>query len=186
MDSAEQLRKYQEEMWVLRAQQRDPDAFRRLVDAYEKRLLYFIRRYANNSEDALDVLQDVWLIAFQRLPALRSPAAFRVWLYQIAHDRSVSLVRGQRRDARVVEAFSDGQDADPEEAKLAFDDAELVHRLLGMLSLDHQEVLTLYFLEELPVEEIADILRCPAGTVKSRLHYAKKTLRSRMEKQTNG
>ena len=186
MDAAAPLDKHQELLWVLRAQQRDPEAFRCLVDAYEERLLYFIRRFVKDIDDALDVLQDVWLTMFRRLPHLHAPAAFRVWLYQVAHDKAVSLIRDQRRETQAVEALGDSLDAEPAGDGTVFEDAELVHRGLQTLSPEHREVLTLHFLEDLRLEEIAEILRCPIGTVKSRLHYAKKCLRQDMEKRAYG
>ncbi len=62
-----------------------------------------------------------------------------------------------------------------------FDDAELVHAALVGLSVDHRRVLTLRFLEDMPIEEIAEVVGCAPGTVKSRLHYAKLALRRRIE-----
>src|SRR5262245_66154788 len=88
----------QERLWVRAAQSGDTDAFRRLVDIYDRRLLYFVLRFLPDAHQALDVLQDVWLVVLRRLPGLRAPEAFRVWLYQIAHDKVVSLLRRQRRE----------------------------------------------------------------------------------------
>jgi RNA polymerase sigma-70 factor (ECF subfamily) len=67
----------------------------------------------------------------------------------------------------------------------AFDNAELVHRALEDLSVDHRRVLALRFLEEMSIEEIAEVVGCSAGTVKSRLHYAKLALRRRIEELLN-
>ena len=186
MSPTDEIGRLQEQLWVLRAQRGDPDAFRHLVDAYERRLLYFVLRIVHDAEDALDVLQDVWLTAFRRLPRLRAPAAFRVWLYQIAHDRAVSLVRGQRRQARAYEEARDRPGEDRADEDLAAENAEFVHRALQALSLDHREVLALHFLEDMRLEEIAEVLRCPLGTVKSRLHYAKQALRHEVERLTHG
>jgi RNA polymerase sigma-70 factor, ECF subfamily len=186
MNAAGQSERERERQWVLAARRRDPAAFRRLVDAYERRLLYFLLRFVQGAEDALDVLQDVWLTVYRRLPALRAPEAFRVWLYQIAHDKAVSHVRGQRRQARAREELQELRAAEPEEAVPAAESAELVHRALQLLSLEHREVLTLHFLEDLRLEEIAEVLRCPLGTVKSRLHYAKQALRQEVEKRVRG
>ena len=66
---------------------------------------------------------------------------------------------------------------------LAFDDAEQVHYGLGRISLPHRDVLTLFFLQELSVEEIAQVLEVAAGTVKSRLYYAKKALKAVLEEE---
>jgi RNA polymerase sigma-70 factor (ECF subfamily) len=112
MDTMEQPGREQERRWVLAARRRDPAAFRRLVDAYERRLLYFLLRFVPGAEDALDVLQDVWLTVYRRVPSLRAPEAFRVWLYQTAHDRAVSHVRGQHRQARAREELQEQRAAE--------------------------------------------------------------------------
>ncbi len=154
-------------------------AFRRLVEVFEARLLYYLRRFFRDTEAPLDVLQDVWLTVFRRLKSLRSPAAFKTWLYQIAHDKAVDLVRRQRRENELtVAAEPEVEVADESEA---FDNAELVHRALAELSLAHREVLTLRFVEQLEVAEIAQVIRLSVGTAKSRLHYAKKALKRKLE-----
>jgi len=173
----------QERSWVLRARAGDADAFRLLVDAYDRRLLYFVLRFLPDADRALDVTQDVWLTLLRRLPALRAPEAFRVWLYQIAHDRVVDLVRRDRRQEAVHEvlrASFNGAGDEDHEAQL--DRAEFVHHALGELSAEHREVLLLRFLEGLSLEEIAAATRCHVGTVKSRLHYAKLALRREVER----
>ena len=178
MDTADQ-----EQAWVRAAQQGDAAAFRCLVDCYDRRVLYFVLRFLPDSHQALDVMQEVWLALFRRLPHLRAPGAFRVWLYQIAHDQVVTLLRRQRRQerlqARLAEHVGDGTLTNHE---LDFDRAELVHKALDVLSLEHREVLVLRFLEGMSLDEIAEALRCRPGTVKSRLHYAKRDLRQEVER----
>ena len=186
MSSSDEVGRLQEQLWVLRAQRGDADAFRHLVDAYERRLLYFVLRFVNDADDALDVLQDVWLTVFRRLPRLHAPGAFRVWLYQIARARAVTLVRGERREARALDEVRGSVEAEQAGEDLSFENAELVHRALQALSLDHREVLALHFLEDLRLEEIAEVLHCPLGTVKSRLYYAKRALRHEVERLAHG
>jgi RNA polymerase sigma-70 factor (ECF subfamily) len=181
--TAADTRTDQERLWVRAAQGGDTDAFRRLLDVYDRRVLYFVRRFLPDVNLALDVMQDVWLTVFRRLPALRAPEAFRVWLYRIAHDRVASLLRRHRREAEVCADLRDhhagATDGDHE---LTFDRAELVHQALGRLSAEHREVLLLRFLEGLSLEEIARAVGCGTGTVKSRLHHAKQALRRHVEK----
>jgi RNA polymerase sigma-70 factor (ECF subfamily) len=172
----------QERTWVLRARAGDADAFRRLVDAYDRRLLYFVLRFLPDADRALDVLQDVWLTLFRRLPGLRAPEAFRVWLYQIAHDRVVDVIRRACREEAVHQALRASCNGSADDHESLLDQAEFVHHALGALSAEHREVLLLRFLEELSVEEIAAATRVSAGTVKSRLHYAKLALRREVER----
>jgi RNA polymerase sigma-70 factor (ECF subfamily) len=171
-----------ERMLVVRAQARDPTAFRELVTRYERRLVYYLRRMLGDETGAYDVLQDVWLLVFKRLASLEAPEAFRVWLYKIAHDVAVGHLR---RRSRQPQALAD-EEALPEEPDAwnefeALENAELVHRTLEQLSAPHREVLTLRFLEAMEVAEIAEATGCGIGTVKSRLHYAKRALRQQIE-----
>jgi RNA polymerase sigma-70 factor (ECF subfamily) len=169
----------------MQAQQGDPEAFRSLVNRYERQLLYYLMRFTQNPEHAADALQEVWVTAFRGLKHLRAPEAFRVWLYQITHDRIVSLVRREARKEEVLEALKDEPIADECYEDHRFENAELVHRALGSLSPEHREVLTLRFLEYLSLEEIAETLRCQLGTVKSRLHYAKLAVRKFLEEPSH-
>lgn len=161
---------------VILAQQGDPEAFRALVERYDRRLLYFIRRILDDSEDAFDALQEVWLTVHRSLRKLQAPRAFRVWLFRIAHDQSITQLRRRRKWVSLDESTL----ADPPADSLpdaVFDTAEIVHKGMKQLSVDHRRVLTLRFLENMSVDEIASVLSCNPGTVKSRLHYAKESLR---------
>lgn len=176
----------QELLWVRAAQLGDTEAFRRLVDKYDRRVMYFILRFLSDADQALDVLQEVWLTLFRRLPTLREPRAFRVWLYQIAHDKVVSLIRRRRRQEELHDELNQiHRNSTNDNHELIFDQAELVHQALQRLRAMHREVLTLRFLEDMRLEEVAEALRLSVGTVKSRLHYAKQELRRHVEKLSN-
>lgn len=164
----------------------DRAAFARLVDAYDPRLIYFIRRIVGGQEATLDVLQNVWLTVHRKLPGLKQVEAFRVWVYRVAHDLAVSeLRRLTRQPISLEELEHDGAVAD-DSGTDRFDNAELVHVALQRLSVDHRRILTLRFLEDMTVEEIALVLNCSDGTVKSRLHYARHALRRHLEELQHG
>ena len=177
---ADEFQQAEEAEFVLLAQQGDGEAFRELVERYDRRLLYFIRRIVDDVEEAFDVLQGVWLRAHRGLRKLQSPRAFRVWIYRIAHDQAVSSLR-RRRQAISFDELPLGEPPDDTLPDAPVDAADLVHAALGALSVDHRRVLALRFLEDMSIEQIAEVLRCRSGTVKSRLHYAKAALRRRME-----
>lgn len=167
---------------VLRAQRGDRAAFSQLVNAYDRRLLYFVRRIVGEYETAFDVLQTVWLTVHRKLRGLKSAHAFRVWLYRITHDAAVTELRKQTRRALVIEELAlEADQADEGDAGSEFDNAELVHVGLQRLSVDHRRILTLRFLEDMNVQEIAEVLRCNEGTVKSRLYHARCALRRALE-----
>lgn len=169
------------------ARQGDPQAFRRLVDLYDRRLLYFVRRILGETDGALDVMQSVWLTVHRKLCKLRSAAAFRVWVYRIAHDQAVSeLRRKARRPVLLDDTETEPPPDPPWEPEEAVEDAARIHAALPGLSVDHRRVLTLRFMEGMSIEEIAEVVGCTGGTVKSRLHYAKAALRRRMEELRDG
>jgi len=182
MKPGDEISQLEERLEVLRAQQGDPDAFTRLVGHYERRVLYFILRFTDDADHALDVLQEVWLSVFRLLPGLAAPEAFRVWLYKIAHGKVVEFLRRERRMAVSVDGAGSPSPEVTDCDVPALENAELVHRALGHLSIEHREVLVLHFLEGMSLEEIADAISCPLGTVKSRMYYAKRSLRNVVER----
>jgi RNA polymerase sigma-70 factor (ECF subfamily) len=171
----------QEELWLLQAQQGDEAAFQALVNRFDRRLLYYLTRFTNNTDDALDAAQDVWVRVFRGLTKLRSPGGFRAWLYRIAHDSVVSRIRRQVREEEILERLSSEPDLATAQPDPMTEDPEQVHRALSALSPASREVLILRFFEGMTLDEIAHALRCNPGTVKSRLHYAKQALKQELE-----
>ena len=181
----DKLEQFEEALLVLKAQRGDRTAFGALIEQYDRRLLYFVRRMLDDPDEAFDVLQRIWLQVFRKLPRLHAPQAFRVWLYRIAHDQAISSLRKKRVQISIEDLPLNGvPDDGPGEA--AFETAEALHVALQSLSVDHRRVLTLRFLEDMSIEEIASVLDCSAGTIKSRLHYARAALRQRIEEDEHG
>ena len=175
------FRESEEQLTVILAQQGDGEAVRQLVELYDRRLLYFLRRILGETEDAFDVLQMVWLTVHRNLRKLKSPRAFRVWVYQIAHAQAISHYRKITRQQILVEEWGRNTPTEQLVDETPFENAEIVHLALNALSVDHRRLLTLRFLEDMSLEDIAEVLQCRSGTVKSRLHYAKTALRRRIE-----
>ena len=121
----------------------------------------------------------------RRLHTLRSPAVFKTWVYQITHDRAIDLLRRQRREAEFLAQTEHESERECDDATDALENAELVHCALDELSLAHREVLTLRFIEDLSLAEIAEVVGCNLGTAKSRLHYAKQSLQQKIEDLSN-
>lgn len=181
-----ELGQLQERIWVLQSQKGDPEAFRALVSRYERPLMYYLIRFTSNPEHASDVLQEIWLTVFRKIRNLRAPEAFRVWLYQIAHDKIVTLIQRETRKEVILEAFKSESPQVEFHEDPSFENVEQVHWALGSLSPEHREALTLRYMSGLSLEEMAEALRCQLGTVKSRLHYAKLAMRKLLEEQMHG
>jgi len=166
------------ELLVLRCRRGDVQAFRELVGTFERRLFYYLRRLTDDEQEAWDLIQQTWLKVFHGIHSLRDPRRFKSWLYSIARHTATNRIRSlavdkARREESDLDLIAD-ENSDPEE----FDNAALVHYGLGKLQLEHREILTLFFLEEFSLAEISDILKLPVGTVKSRLHRARNSLRT--------
>jgi RNA polymerase sigma-70 factor (ECF subfamily) len=163
--------------WIaLRCQAGEADAFEDLIAAMERPLLYYAASLTGNQDSGLDVLQEVWIKAFRGIGKLKDPGALRSWLYTITHGIAVDRIRrnSSRERAEQVD-LDDFQEA--EEPSFAAEDAEAIHQALSELGLKHREVLVLHFLEDLSIAEIATVVGCSEGTVKSRIHYAKRTMK---------
>lgn len=170
------------ELLVLRCRRKDHDAFPELIRHWETKLFFYIRRLVADEEDAWDILQETWVKVLQGIGSLQNPGALASWLYSIAHHTVMDHFRGRYAGIQTEEAEAEALAEIPEETP-DFDDAERVHRGLDRISLAHREALTLFFLEDFSIDEIASILNVSPGTVKSRLHYAKRALRAVLEKE---
>ncbi len=170
------------ELLALRCRRGDKGALEELVRAWEGRLFYFIRRLVPREEDAWDALQETWIKAVRGIAKLRRPEKLAPWLYSIARASAMDRMREVYATHREEPVEHEILEQFPEETE-PFGDAERVHRGLDRISLPHREALTLHFLEDFSIEEIADILGIPEGTVKSRLHHAKRALRAVLERE---
>jgi RNA polymerase sigma-70 factor (ECF subfamily) len=173
------------ELLVIRARRGDASAFEELVHALETPLFYYVRRLVGSEEDAWDILQEAWVKAYRNLGSLRETNRFRVWLYSISHKTAMSHQRGVYRKRSVIEDAPMPEMAEDPNDIPNPEDAERVHAALDRIELPFREVLTLHFLEDLSVEETAQIIGVPAGTVKSRLYYAKQALKKILNRDGN-
>lgn len=161
----------------------DIAAFEEVVAAYSPRLRYYLRKLLDDPAAAEDALQDVWFAAFRNLRRLRAPEAFTAWIYRIARDRAFRELRRRGRPPRFADlsAAADAPAQASDDGDFSAEDAERVHRGLNSLAPEHRDALTLRFLENMTYEQIAAIVAKPIGTVRSRIHYAKRALRAWIE-----
>ena len=177
----------QEQQWVDAARQGDQSAFEQLVKLYEKRVLALTTRMCKNPADAEEAAQEAFLSAWQGLPFFRRDASFSTWLYRLASNACVDLLRreGRRQSAA-------GPSLNDEEVQLEVPDtapspqeqaerSELRQQIeagLQALTPDHRQVLLLREMHQLSYDEIAQTLDVDVGTVKSRINRGRKQLRN--------
>lgn len=176
---SDSLDRLYERVLVLRCQAGDDRAFGELITRYGARLRYYIRRLLDDEAVTDDVLQDVWLTAFRKLPQLRIAEAFSVWLYRVARSHALAELRDRHEWLPLAEeqAATNPPQTAPE---FSPQDAPRMHACLGQLRPEHREVLVLRFMEDMSYEKMAAVIGCPVGTVRSRIHYAKVQLRREM------
>jgi RNA polymerase sigma-70 factor (ECF subfamily) len=170
-----------ERILVLRCQAGDEAAFAELVQRYQPRLRYYLRKMLRDVHGAEDALQEVWLDVFRAVARLIEVGAFRAWLYRLARDRALRELRKRRLPSQPLEEVEE-QDEAAEEAAFEAEDVERIHAALDELAAGHREVLVLRYIEDMTYEEIARVVGCQVGTVRSRLHYAKRALRGVLER----
>lgn len=173
---------------VERAQRGDKHAFELLVVKYQRRLGRLISRFVRDAAEAEDVTQEAFIKAYRALPAFRGESAFYTWLYRIGINTAKNhLVALGRRvptstmfDTEESEDFA-GMDVlqdmnTPENVLMSKEVVDVVNTTLMKLPEDLRTALTLREIEGLSYEEIAEIMSCPIGTVRSRIFRARETI----------
>ncbi len=173
----------------------DSLAYQGLVEKYQERVYHLVYGMIRNREDAADIAQDAFVKAHRALASFRVESTFYTWLYRIAHNLVVDLIRKRRRAAEV--GFDDAVAARDDEGGILdlhsadgpgrIADRREVHTAvmaaLQQLPDDQREVVLLREVEELSYKEIADAMDIPEGTVMSRLFYARRKLQKILEAQ---
>ena len=173
-----------EHLPVQQARAGKPEAWDVLFRRYQLPLYVYVFELTRNEQTSLDLVQETFIAAVKHLCGLRDDEKFGSWLFGIAHQKVIQLWR--KRGGR--EILSGEIPESPEEFEDSPDDL-LIRReqetefmnLLNQLPLPQRSALLLHFVEDFSLEEIARITETQIGTVKSRLHYAKKSLRKLLE-----
>jgi RNA polymerase sigma-70 factor, ECF subfamily len=169
----------------------DADAFGDLVTRYQDRLFGTLVHMLGSFEDARDVAQDAFVLAFQKLDTFRGDSAFYSWLFRIAYNTAVSRRRRERRSGNHaslemarertgVEPHDDRPATDPSYSLQTEERQTIVRQALDELAEEYRTVLILKEMEGLRYDEIADIVDCPIGTVRSRIHRARHEMREKL------
>ena len=175
---------------VERAQKGDLDAFDSLTIKYRQRLLSVIYNMTSNREDAADLTQEAFVKAFRSIGRFKGKSSFFTWLYRIGVN--VTLSHLQKNKARRFFSFENlSEEVNQETAfevlasrskterpTLLNELQEKLNEALQKLSNKHRTIVVLFEIEGLSHKQIAEIMKCSEGTVRSRLHYAKQQLQA--------
>jgi RNA polymerase sigma-70 factor (ECF subfamily) len=178
---------------VQQVQAGDVAAFNRLILKYRERLYSVIYNMTGNREDTADLAQDTFIKAFQSINRFQGNATFFTWLYRIAVNSTVTHLRKNRlrtffslekvveegKNSEIIAALTDKSGA--ERDAFVKELQEKLNDALQKLSINHRTVITLFEIDELSHTEIAEVMDCSVGTVRSRLHYAKQLLQAELQ-----
>ena len=179
---------------VRQVQNGDVAAFDQLVLKYRARVYSVVYNLTSNREDAADLTQDAFIKSFQSINRFQGQSSFFTWLYRIAVNSTLTHLRKNRLrtffsfekineedkvSAEVIAALTDTTGADHE--TFARELQEKLNEAMQKLSIRHRTVITLFEIDGLGHQEIAEIMNCSVGTVRSRLHYAKQLLQSELQ-----
>ena len=172
VDEAEQLP-------VAAARNGNAAAWDVLFRRYQLPLYVYVFELLRNEQTALDVVQETFINATRYLSSLRDNYKFGSWLFSIAHQKCRQHWRKPQRTEPLDENFSEmaADEFGPDDLLIRAEQQEEFMSLLNQLPEIHRSVVLLHFLEDFSLEEIARVTGVGVGTVKSRLHYAKKSLR---------
>lgn len=178
-----------------RAIHRDPDAVRSIIKRYNQRLYRMARSVLGNNCDAEDVVQEAYLRAFNNLSSFRGESSLSTWLSRITLNEALCRVRERKRQKRTAPILGDRTQAliipfpnsadldDPERTVAQRELLHLVERATDELPPAFRVVFMARVIEGLTLDETAELLGLEAGTVKSRLHRARKLVKERLEAQ---
>jgi RNA polymerase sigma-70 factor (ECF subfamily) len=165
---------------VARAQRGDEEAFGLIVDTSGGRLHAVAHRILRDIDLAEDATQQALLDIWRDLPDLRDPARFDAWSYRLLVRACYAEARRIRRWAPNVHLLPVDEPVTAEDLSSVVDRDQL-ERGFRRLSIDHRAVVVLHHYLDLPLDEVADVLGAPIGTVRSRLHHAMRGLRAALE-----
>jgi RNA polymerase sigma-70 factor (ECF subfamily) len=181
--------------WALvqRVQTGDVRAFDQLILKYRERLFAIVYNLTSNREDASDLTQEAFIKAFRSIGHFKGQSSFFTWLYRIAVNAALTHLKRNRlrkffsfenldqeiSQTEVLEVLAERTQTD--KSTLVNELQEKLNEALQRLSLKHRTVVVLFEIEGLSHQEIAQVMDCSEGTVRSRLHYAKQQLQSYLQ-----
>ncbi len=177
---------------VERVQSGDREAFGLLVSKYQRKLLRLVMRMVRDPAEAEDVTQEAFIKAYRALPNFRGDSAFYTWLYRIGVNTAKNwlVAHGRRMPtmSEVVDDESEGveesvllrDDATPDRVLMSRQIGETVNAAMDALPEDLRTAISLREIEGLSYEEIAQVMDCPIGTVRSRIFRAREAIATRL------
>jgi RNA polymerase sigma-70 factor (ECF subfamily) len=176
-----------EQLPVAQARAGDATAWDALFRRYQLPLYVYIFELVREEQTSLDIVQETFINAARHISSLRDDAKFGSWLFGIAHQKCIQRWRKQTREEMLREEFAgvpETFESSPDVLLIREEQEAEFMNLLNQLPPPQRSVLLLRFVEDFSLEEIAGVTGVSIGTVKSRLHYAKKSLKRLWEEKS--
>ena len=180
---ADALTKEQEKDFVVRCQNGDKGAMETLMRHYQQWVYNIAYGMLGNPEDASDMTQDVFLWLWENIGQFQFRSRFSTWLYRIVTNRCINVENQKKRRKTEPTEIDDSQPwvpvdtATPEQSVLLAEQREILHKALAELRDDYRKILILREMQNLSYEELAEVIGCSVGRIKSKLHEARNVLR---------
>lgn len=158
----------------------DPRAFEALVGQYERPVYNVALRMLRNAEDARDIVQSVFLKAWQNLSSYDPQFKFYSWIYRMAINESLNVLRSRGREAGDLDERLPSEEALPQDVVAAGESREVVLAAVRRLKPEYRSVIVLRYFVDLAYEDIAQVLELDPKTVKSRLYTARQVLKDQL------
>jgi len=168
-----------ERLVILRCQAGDELALAELIRRFSPGLRLYLEKIGGRAV-ADDLLQDTWFDVYRKINALQNPGAFTAWLYRIARDKAFRHLRRGRNETVPFDENVIGE-LPAEEETFTPEEAQAVRAALDQIPLEQREVLLLRFVENMTYEQVAEVIGRPIGTVRSRIHHGKRSLRAKLQ-----
>ena len=153
-------------------------SFKILVERYQNLVFTIAFRITNNREEAEEVAQDVFMKVYRNLATFKWESRFSSWLFRIAHNTALNKIKSKKQEVELTERHNTGEVQN--EADGVFT-KEYLDKAINMLEPEEATVITLFYLSEQTLDEIAQVLNIEANAAKVRLHRARKKLREKLE-----
>ncbi len=169
----EEYRNKSDEELILYIRSEDQELYSIIVERYQLKLIRYINSMIHNNDKASDIVQETFIKAFVNLQSFNNKKKFSSWIYRIAHNETLNMIKKFKKEIPLKEDYDILSDENIEDS---FDKKEIalqVKKCINKMSLLYSEPLVLFSIEDKSYEEISDILRIPMGTVATRISRAK-------------
>ncbi len=170
---------------VMAVQDGEEAALKPLFGTWNNRFLGHAARLSGDRDAAVDIVQEAWLSMIQSMGRLNDPGRFRAWAYRIVTNKAADWVRQRAKENRMKRELAEelSREANPGPDIEGLSDGARLRRMVADLPFGQRALIVLFYVEGFSVGEIAETMDLKAGTVKSRLHFARQSLRHQLERK---